>query len=164
MSEASKAERHRERLGKMLANNSHTGKASVGVVVESARGGKFTRFKNRTAIVSVGVTSFHDPMRALVRSIKAAIDTEESIQPVRHVENATVTPLSDIKGRSYFAPFRQVVKRVPHGAIRMWKGPWSGGRRVGWFFMYPDKVIHVDCTKESGWLHRVVPEDGLSLV
>jgi len=145
-----------------LRGNSVTGTVRIGI--EDARGGQGRRTRSRVAVVSVGKSSYYDPMEALRRAIHAHLDFQDSIQPVRHVKSAGATPMSEIqRGKSSIATFKQVIKRVPHGQIRMWRGPWTGKRCAGWFFMYPDKVLHVDCTRETGWKHTVVPEEGLAL-
>jgi hypothetical protein len=63
---------------------------------------------------------------------------------------------SRIPGHMRFPHFKSVIKRVPGGFVRMWKRG-----QHGWFFMYPDRVLRVTCDSINGWVHQVVPEEGL---
>jgi len=143
------------RLGKSLSNSNKEGQ--IGVSIRSAKGGRYTSYKRRTAIVHAGHSGFHDPMAALVAAIKATIEEESNIQPVRSVSGIEATAPSQIAGHIRAPNFKYVLRRVDQGFTRMW-----GRKQGGWFFMYQDKVIFVSCSRSTGWVHQVVPEEGLS--
>jgi hypothetical protein len=150
----STAERQARRLGKSLFNSNKEGQ--VGVSIRSAKSGGFTGYKNRTALVQTGASGFYDPMDSLVAAIKGAIDEEANIQPVRSVSGIEATLPSQIAGHIKAPHFKCVLRRVDRGFTRMW-----GRKQGGWFFMYQDKVIFVSCSRSTGWVHQVVPEEGL---
>lgn len=142
-------------LGKSLSNSNKEGQ--VGVSIVSAKVGKFTCYKRRTAIVQAGYSGFHDPMDALVAAIKITIEEESNIQPVLSVSGIEATAPSQIAGHIRAPNFKYVLRRVDRGFKRMW-----GRKQGGWFFMYQEKVIFVSCSRSTGWVHQVVPEEGLS--
>jgi hypothetical protein len=122
-----------------------------------------TGVKNRMIAVSCGQGDFYDPMDGLRRAILMKAEEEAQTGECRSVESSTVsvTPLDKIENNHQRANYRSAMKRVPRGFIRMWV--WKGDGSIGWFFLYPAKVLFVGWAKTRRWFNKVVPPEGLSV-
>lgn len=122
--------------------------------------------KKRMAVVQVAGNRFDyfDPMSALRKHLAELADPSKQPCEVRTVDPAMVQASSDHQRSHSKAHYKSACKRMraTKGCgkwLRMWSAPrFRGG---GWFFLFPDKVVHVNFSNAAGWRHTLVPEAGM---